>query len=174
MNGKLRGFFSFAVMVVVLVVVLKVLDWLPAAVQKETIRQYSSVEEARAALGIEIYVPSYFPRSIAWPPARVLAQGRPFAAVVMEFREAGARETGLVIVQSASAGFRAGEKLRIARVNERVVHDLKGRRAELTVGLCKGGAPCSGISWDEGEFGISVTIKSPPFELLRIAESMVH
>ena len=101
MNKKIPAFFSFALMIGLLVAALKVVNWLPLAMQKETIRQYASVEEVRAALGMkEIYVPSYFPQQITWPPATILAQGRPFSAIVMEFTRADKRNIALVISQS--------------------------------------------------------------------------
>ncbi len=101
MDKKIPAFFSFALMIGLVIIALKVVNWLPLAMQKETIRQYASVEEVRAALGMkEIYVPSYFPQQITWPPATILAQGRPFSAIVMEFTRADKRNIALVISQS--------------------------------------------------------------------------
>jgi hypothetical protein len=166
---------SFAVMIVLLITVLKVMNWVPMAVQKGLMKRYSSVEEVKTKLNIrDLHVPSYFPQKVAWPPSEILAQSRPFLAVVMEFHRAGKGDTVLVIVQSQSRDFSPGKKIKIIRTREKVRYPLKGREAVLEVGTCKNEEPCSTISWDEGKYRIQVTMKSPPFELIKIAESMIN
>ena len=66
------------------------------------------------------------------------------------------------------------KKIEIQRIEEQVPYSLKGRKAELTVGQCRNGEPCSGISWDEGEYRIDVLMKSGPFDLIGIADSMIY
>ncbi len=175
MNKKLTGFLTFALMIVLLIAALKVMNWLPLAMQKETIRQYASVEEVRAALGMkEIYVPSYFPQQIIWPPATILAQGRPFSAIVMEFTRADKRNIALVISQSEGGALNVENPIKITNVTEKARYAIKGRDAALTVGTCGNDEPCSGITWNEGKYTMTVLMKSAPFELTKIAESMIR
>ena len=175
MNKKLTAFLTFVLMIGLLVAALKVMNWLPLAMQKETIRQYASVEEVRAALGMkEIYVPSYFPQQITWPPATILAQGRPFSAIVMEFTRADKRNIALVISQSEGGALNVENPIKITTVAEKVRYAMKGRDADLTVGTCENNEPCSGISWSEGTYTMTVLMKSAPFELTKIAESMIR
>jgi hypothetical protein len=175
MNKKLTGFLMFVLMIGLLVATLKVMNWLPLAMQKETIRQYASVEEVRAALGMkEIYVPSYFPQQITWPPATILAQGRPFSAIVMEFTRADKRNIALVISQSEGGALNVENPIKITNITEKVRYAIKGRDADLTVGTCGNDEPCSGISWNEGKYTMTVLMKSAPFELTKIAESMIR
>jgi len=143
--------------------------------QKETIRRYDSVEDVSADLGMkDIYVPSYFPQQITWPPAKILAQSKPFFAIVMEFTRADKRNIALVISQS-EGGTLAGENpIRITHVTETVQYAMKGRDAALTVGTCENDEVCSGITWREGKYTMRVHMKSSPFELTKMAESMIH
>lgn len=169
------GFLVFAAVVALLVAGLKLFNWLPTAVQKDSMRRYGSIEEVKTALGIrDLYVPSYFPESLTWPPSEIMAQGRPFAAVVMEFNRLEEGDIGLIISQAASSSFDATRKIKVSEVMETVAYDLKGRKAVLEVGTCEAGGTCSRISWDEGPYTIRVAMKSPPFELIKMAQSMLH
>jgi len=175
MNRKLTNFLTFALMIGILIAALKVMNWLPLAMQKETIRRYASVEEVHAALGMKnIYVPSYFPQQITWPPATILAQGKPFFAIVMEFTRADKRNIALVISQSEGGALDVENPIKITDVTEKVQYTIKGRDAALTVGTCGNDEPCSGITWREEKYTVSVLMKSAPFELTKIAESMIR
>ena len=175
MKKKLFGFLSFAVTVAVLVGMLKVLTWLNADSDQSTIRKYPSIEAVGAKLGIrDIYVPSYFPATLGWPPAEILAQSKPFEAVVMEFKRPEDGETALIISQSARPEFAPDMKIRFTEVTEKIPYALKGREALLEAGTCNDRSPCSRISWDEDGTRIRLAMQSPPLELIRIAESMLR
>ena len=132
MNKKIARFLSFALMIGLLIVALKVVNWLPLAMQQETVRRYDSIEEVRAALNMkDIYVPSYFPQQIIWPPSAILAQSKPFSAIVMEFTRADKRNIALVISQSEGSGLERRKSDRDRRGHrEGALHDKrKGCRA---------------------------------------------
>jgi hypothetical protein len=176
MRKRIIGFLFFGATVAVLIAALKLINWVPSVVQEGFVRQYKSVEEVQSKLKIkDVYIPSYFPQSFKWPPDTIWAQTKPFTAIVMEFRHQETGGIGLVISQVASgARFISGNKLRMAQVRERVDdYPLKGRKAVLEVGTGKNGEPCSSIAWTEGKYRLTVVMKSAPFDLLKIAESMV-
>ena len=132
--NRTTGFLSFAIAIGVLVVLLAVMNWVPRAFQKDTFRRYGSIDEVRTALNIRnIYVPSYFPQHIVWPPSEILAQGKPFPAVVMEFKDAGSGEIVLVLSQSQGGPFPAGPAIDLASIKETVPFMMKGRSAVLVV-----------------------------------------
>jgi len=64
--------------------------------------------------------------------------------------------------------------MEISRVRERATYPLKGRSAILEVGFCGNGEPCSRISWREKNVRITVLARLTPFELLKVAESMLR
>lgn len=178
MGNRARGFVAFAAGLAILVIALKALNWLPHAAQKDLMRRYADFEEMRTETGIrEVLVPTYFPEDFRWPPVGILAQARPYRAVVLEFARRGAgenREVGLVICQADSDDFSAGGPLEIIRVRERAPYPLKGREAVLVVGDCSREEPCAGISWREKEFRVTILARSTPFQVIQVAESMLR
>ena len=178
MKSKAIGFLAFAAGLAILVIALKALNWFPLAAQQDLMRRYGDFEEMRMALGIrQVYVPSYFPENFRWPPTGILAQGKPFPAVIMEFGRSGEGKTGevgMMIYQATEDGFSPGGTLVISRVRERATYLLKGRPAILEVGSGVKGEPCSRISWREKDVRITVLARLTPFELMKVAESMLQ
>ncbi len=175
MNRKrtMLGTFSFLLTVAGLVVVLLVMNWIPQAVRKDTLREYPSIEQARSSLNMRsIFVPSYFPQDITWPPSRILAQTSPFPALVMEFRRAEKEETMLVLMQSSGGALSLTEPIEITEVRERVPFTMRGIEATLIAGLCRDQQPCSRISWNENGYAITAVMRAAPYELSQIAASM--
>jgi hypothetical protein len=174
-HKKVLGLFYFTVTIAILVGVLMVTNWLPTVLQEGAMKRYSSIEEVKSKLGIkDIYVPTYVPQSIAWPPSKILAQSRPFTAVLMEFTHGKTGDVDLVISQVADRGSLPEKKIALVQIREKTNYPLKGRTALLEVGLCKNDALCSRISWHEGNYTITAAMKAAPFELLKIADSMLR
>jgi hypothetical protein len=166
---------SFVITLAVVVGVLKFMNWAPGALEPGLMSRYQRIEDVEATLGItKIYVPAYFPETIGWPPAAILAQSKPYPAVVMEFARASDGETMLVIVQAASRRFQPEVAIRFHTISETVPLDLRGRSARLEAGLCDDRTACSRLEWDEGEVHVMLTMRAPSIELIRIAESMLH
>ncbi len=175
MRDGARRLAYFVLAVAAVVIVLKTLNWLPLVLQKGTLRTYSSVETVKSKLSIrDLYVPSYFPQDIMWPPSEIWAQTEPYVATLMVFNRAGTGGSALVISQAASGRTPLDVRVRILHVTEAVPYSLKGRAAFLEVGVCENNEICSRISWNEGNYAMTVAMKSPPFELIKIAESMVQ
>lgn len=174
-NKQVLGVLWFAVTVTVVAGVLALLNWLPGALDPGLMKRYPTVDAATSALGLrKVYVPAYFPQSLGWPPSEVLAQGRPYVAMVMSFTRAGDGETALVISQAASRRFEPDPTIRFHSIGERVTLDLRGRAAQLEAGTCEDRSACSRIQWDEDGMRIMLVMKASSVELIRIAESMLH
>ena len=173
MNKTFSGSLAFALVIAIIVILLKIMNWVPLSLQQETIRRYGTVDEVRAALLTkDLSVPSYFPQQITWPPSLILAQGKPYFASVMEFTRADTGEIALVIFQSEGETLRVEDPIEITVIKEKVRYAMRGREAMLTVGTCRNDEPCSGITWQEGRYTMTVLMKSTPFELTKIVESM--
>lgn len=173
--NRTTGLLSFAITIGILIVILIVMNWVPMAFQKDTFRRYRSIDEVRTALNIRnIYVPSYFPQHIIWPPSEILAQSKPFPAIVMKFKDAGSGEIVLVLSQSLGGAFPAGSAIDVANIKETVPFMMQGRSAVLVVGECGKNEPCSRITWKEGSYTVTALLKAAPFELTKITESMLR
>ena len=174
MRSKAYGLLYLLLSVAAVLIVLMVLNWLPTMLQKDMMRRFNSLDEVQSKLNIrELQVPSYFPQSIMWPPSEILAQAKPYPAVLMIFNDVNTRAITLVISQGTTDAFSANTLIPFVRVTRKVPLDLKTRKAILEVGTCKDDEPCSRLSWTENNFRTVITMKSEPFELIRIAESMI-
>lgn len=166
---------SFVITLAVVVGVLKFMNWAPGALEPGLMSRYQSINDVESTLGIKkIYVPAYFPETIGWPPAAILAQSSPYPAVIMEFARASDGETMLVMTQTASRSFHPEVAIRFHTISETVPLDLRGRSAQLDAGLCEDRTACSRLEWDEGDVHLMLTMEAPSIELIRIAESMLH
>ncbi|MEW5744333.1 MAG: hypothetical protein AB1805_02655 [Nitrospirota bacterium] len=175
MKRKSLGLLYFAITLAALLAVLKLLNWLPSAVQKGMLRHYTTIEEVKSALKIKtVYVPAYFPQNLSWPPSALIAQRSPFIAVIMHFRSRDSRDIGMVIQQiSAGAEGYPDTAIVMGTVLHRSPLAIKDREGTLVTGLCDGRIPCYRVSWTEGEYHLSVTLKGQERELIRIARSMI-
>jgi hypothetical protein len=174
MKRLLGGLLAFVAVITMLVLALMLLNRIPLMFQKDMLRRYDDLDEVRTTLNMkDIAVPAYFPQDVSWPPFEILAQGKPFPAVFMKFKQTGTGNIALVISQSEGV-FNTGNPIEIVSVTENVEYLLKGRKAVLTVGIGKKGEPCCRITWKENSRFFSVTMRSTPFELTKIAESMIH
>lgn len=175
MRGNAKRLASFAIGILMLVGATMAVNRVPVLLQDDLLREYDSFDDVNTGLpSLPIYVPSYYPQDLRWPPSRILAQGSPFPAVLMEFEGRQSRRTALVISQSAGGEFPPDGKVRVVKVKEKTSYRLKGRDARLEVGACGDGATCSRIAWTEGAYRIDVTGRSAPLELIRVAESMIR
>jgi len=175
-TGKtLRGLLLMLLMTAAVVALLASVNRLPLVTQKGLMRRYGSIEEAKRALGLEqVLVPSYFPEGITWPPSLVLAQKNPYPAVVMEFKKAAAKETALIVIQASPAGVNGQlQRVKMSELKEETRYALKGKTVILQVGTCDNGMPCSRMAWQDNGFQRTILLMSSPFELIRIAESMI-
>lgn len=172
---RLGRFLLFGLMIAATVLLLKLLNWVPLNIHYDSMRRYYDIEDVRTALKIrKVFLPSYFPQYLKWPPAEVFAQKEPFAAVLMHFTRRDEKETVLAIRQSDS---RYTDPVRTRMDPERIRTKenilMKGRPALLYTGLCPGRRPCTQVAWQEEGFSFTVIGEESPGELLRIAESML-
>lgn len=80
---------------------LRLLDWLPRqAARAAQVREFPSLEAVEQAAGRRLALPSWFPRSLPWPPARVQVLGSGPDAVALEIIPAGARVPEIILAQS--------------------------------------------------------------------------
>lgn len=165
----------FALTVLVMVLVLKLLNWIPASIQKEDMRKYQDIEDVRAQLKIpKIYTPTYFPDHIAWPPAEVFAQRRPFTMVVMHFRHKDERSLALSVYQvNISAKFEPQYNADLLYVKRESLVSIKGKEGKLVLAVCSGNEVCNRLSWENGSFRITLISDDEPESLIKIAESMI-
>jgi hypothetical protein len=176
MGKTVRGLFLMILMTGLAVALLAAAKWLPSLMQTGFARQYDSVEEASRSLGLgNVPVPAYFPEGITWPPSLIFAQKDPYTAVVMEFKESGTKKTALILIQASSDdGGRQLQRIALTQVKEETQYRLKEKTVLLQVGMCDTGTPCSKMVWQDNGLYHTLLLMSSPFELIKIAESMIR
>ncbi|MCK9419075.1 MAG: hypothetical protein M0R70_06830 [Nitrospirae bacterium] len=175
--GKtLSGLLLMLALVFLAVVFLAAMNWLPSLREEGFARQYNSIEDAKRTLKLnDILVPAYFPEGLRWPPSFILAQKKPYQAVVMEFKDAKTKETSLIVIQSSLSGSDGQlQRIRLSHDREETRYRLKNKSVLLQVGMCDNGMRCSKMTWQDNGLFYTVLLTSSPFELIRIAESMIH
>jgi len=173
-RSEMKGLAIFGLNMAGVVLLLSLADGLAGVVQDVGLRRFASFEDAAARLPEDsVLVPDYFPQTFRWPPSLVLAQKRPYTALVMAFDD-GRGETVLVISQAASTRFDATEGLALTAVKVAGPFRLKGRAALLETGACGSLAPCSRLSWNEHGLAIDIRAAAAPIELIRLAGSMIE
>lgn len=166
---------AFTVIVMIIVILIALVNWLPSMFREHTLRRYDTIEAMKSDLRIKrLFIPSYFPQSIAWPPSDIAGQSRPFVGTIMLFRSGAGKQRILAITQATEDRFPPEELIPLTRITERAEHALPGRTALLEVGVCGNDTICSRLSWKDGEYSVTLTMHAPPFELLKIASSMTH
>lgn len=171
---SLKKTLLFIAMLASTVLLLKVLNFIPLSIEKESIREYKTIEDARLDLRIDrIILPSYFPQHLAWPPSEIFARKRPYEMVLMHFKD---RNTGEIVLAIQQADPREPAPIDARISPEAVIRtekiDLKGRSAVVIYGTSDGES-CNTIQWIEAGYSVTVIEKGPLEELLRIAESMI-
>jgi hypothetical protein len=171
----LKRFFLFLVVIAAVAGGLKLLNWVPLALQDEGLQRYRTIDDAGSELKLgHIAIPAYFPQYLRWPPAEVYAQRKPFSAVLMHFTGNNSSDIILAIRQ-AESGHPDTPKLRMepqtVSGEERI--SLKGRPALLVQGICPGKQPCNAVTWQDRGFSFTVVLKDSVKELLRVSESML-
>lgn len=166
---KIKSVIRFGSSVILFIIALWLINLLSGELEKDTLRSYKTIDEVRTILD-DIIIPTYFPESLLWPPSRLLASKRPYRTVIMEFRDKN-KNLHLVITESEKDDIKASD-LYLTEVHETLQHRIKNRNVLIITGKCNK-ERCSKIFWKEGRYFINITIRSDPFELLRLAESMM-
>ncbi|HTG01347.1 MAG TPA: hypothetical protein VK654_12280 [Nitrospirota bacterium] len=174
MRDRIYSVILFFVAVAVLIGILKVLNWVPAAMQEGLPSKYASLEEVKSRLNLHaVYSPSYYPQGLRWPPVLIMAQTKPNLLILQEYTQQNSNSISLIIAQTSGNAALPDLPVKMSKKTEEVPFDLKGRSAMLEVGICKPSGQCSRVTWEEGNFRIMLIMTAPPSEAVKLADSMI-
>jgi hypothetical protein len=171
----LRKYIIFGAMVVAVTVLLGLLNWVPTIFRGEGVRRYKTIEDAKAELKLnKLFLPSYFPQYLIWPPSEIYGRRKPARMVLMHFVNYDRKDVVLSVMQ-AESGDPQPLKSRIEPVKTRKREGIliKGRKGELSLALCAGGEPCNSVTWEAEGYTFTIIAKDSVKELLKIAESVI-
>src|SRR3990172_8810751 len=108
--SRFKTFLLFVIMVLATVVVLRLLSWVPMTIKDEGMRRYRSIEDVKTTLKIrKVFLPSYFPQHLKWPPSEIYAQAKPYTVALMHFND---QNTGEIVLAIRQADSREAKPLR--------------------------------------------------------------
>jgi hypothetical protein len=166
---------SWLVVVAVSALAIKALDRVPGWVSgtPQGVRVYASVTEAEAALGARVWLPAYYPDSLAWPPSRVAARpGRPASVALRVIGRPSGRERLVIVESIGGTAPPPPELLAPAEVLTESQVAIGGRAAVVARVVIPGGEVVHDVRWDHDERRIVLRYHGPVEELLLIAESL--
>lgn len=174
-KGRFLRLFFFALTIAGAILVLRLLDWIPNAIEKSDLRSYESVDAAQAYLKeSHIYLPSYFPDSIGWPPFQVFAQRKPFVLVITHFAHMSSKELALSIFQSELDGnYEPSLPLDTLYIKQKRDLAIKGVSGQLVKAVCSGQKTCNRLSWNYEGFSFFIVSDHDAEAIIRMAESMI-
>ncbi len=173
--AHLKKYVIFGAMVVAVTVMLSLLNWVPTIFQKEGVRKYKSIEDAKAELKLsKLFLPSYFPQYLIWPPSEIYGRRKPAKMVLMHFINYERKDVVLSIMQADSSDpHPLKSRIEPVKIRKREGILIKGRKGELSLALCAGGEPCNCVTWESEGYTFTIIAKDSVKELLKIAESVI-
>lgn len=157
-----------------IVISLYLLKKLPSFIQESEEKFYSNIEEAEYALGLRIFLPSYFPEYLIWPPSEIKVVRKPSILISLVFLSRSSSSPSLVIHQIVSNKSKKME-----------LDFLKPRRplqeTQVSVGVAKGtlivvvgedGKHWAYLSWKAGDRTMVLIANCSVEDLLKIARSV--
>jgi hypothetical protein len=155
--------------------VLKATDRVPALIAgtPHGARVYATVQEAEAAIGGQVWVPTGLPSALAWPSVRVDEWPGPPVSVAIHVAARSDGRERLVLVQSIESPAPPPEVL-LPPVQVLMTVDVPvGRHtATLTRALAPSGQVLHDLSWEQGTRRLTVRYVGPVEDLLFIAASL--
>ena len=174
---QVKMILSFVILIASLVFVLKLVNWIPSLIDRESFRKFNSIESVRKELHIEkIYMPVYLPEdlNLGWPHQEIYAQKKPFTMIITHFQNRDSKGIGMIIHQvDASVNYMPESKIKFGKVKKESRILIKEREGILITGSCGNESICSQITWKEGDFVLIVTGKTSQRDIIRIAMSMI-
>jgi hypothetical protein len=160
--------------VAVVALTLYLFGMVPANIQSpEGIREYSSLEEAESALGLEVIIPAYFPNYLFWPPVKIEGHLEPFPMTQVLFLASDQQAEALLIYQIVSDSEDSPVAFPwIETVLDEMTMPINDSVATVITGKGADGELVNGIHWMTGGVHFVVVTIHPVQELLIMARSM--
>lgn len=154
--------------------VLGLLDTLPGLLlgQPRGTRRLASLEEARRQLPRGLLLPAYFPDSLLWPAAGILARTRQPQAVALSFLARGDGREALVLCQTWSPAACPASLLPPLDVFHSVETRVGGQAVQVRAGRSDGRQTWEELSLLRGGRRVTLRLRGRTLDLLRMADSL--
>jgi hypothetical protein len=153
---------------------LRMADAIPSWIRGEPrgVREYVSLDALEVELETRVLLPSYFPDTLQWPPARVALAAGEGQPIAVEFVNRRGR-TGLVVCQAIRGDFPIPARLlpagQVIADEPVLVSDRPGR---LTRSRGPDGQPWTDLSWVVEDRRVVMRVVGSDENLMRLARSL--
>ncbi len=167
---------SITILISIVSISLYVLKRVPAYIQEREQRSYSSIEEAEYSLGLRIFLPSYFPDYLIWPPEEIKVTRKPSLMIKLVFISQGDNRPSLIIHEIISSADE-GESTRVD-VMEPKTHSgesevsIGASIGVLELGVVEGGRRWTELTWNLRDRKMVLRSNRSVEDLLKIARSI--
>lgn len=167
---------SVTILMCVVSISLYVLKKVPAYIQEREQKSYRTVEEAEYSLGLSIFLPSYFPDYLIWPPKEIRVVRKPSLIITLVFISGGDGRPSLVIheiISNTDESKGVGvDSMEPNRDSEEIQVSVGGAKGTLELGVVEKGSRWTRLSWRQGDRKIVLRSNGPVEDLLKIARSV--
>jgi hypothetical protein len=167
---------SIAILICMVSISLYVLKKVPTYLQERKEKSYRSLEEAEYSLGLRIFLPSYFPDYLIWPPKEIKVVRKPSLIITLVFISQGDGNPSLVIYEIISNK----NELNGVRLDfmEPKTHSgeirvsVGGAKGTLRLGVVEHGSRWIQLSWKLGDRMMVLRSNRSVEDLLKISRSI--
>jgi len=165
---------SIGLVMCAIVISLYLLKKLPSFIQESEEKLYSNIEQAEYALGLRIFLPSYFPEYLIWPPSEIKVERKPSILISLVFLSRSPSSPSLVIHQIISNKSKKMELdfMKTKRPSQESQVSVGGAKGTLIVGMGVDGKRWAHLGWKAGDRTIVLTANCSVEDLLKIARSV--
>ena len=167
---------SIAILMCVVSISLYVLNKVPGYLQERKEKSYRSLEEAEYSLGLRIFLPSYFPDYLAWPPKEIKVARKPSLIITLVFISQGDGSPSLVIrevISNTDQGNGVGvDFIEPKSPSGEIQVSVGGEKGTLRFGVVEHGRRWTQLSWKQGDRTMVLRSNRSVEDLLKISRSI--
>lgn len=165
---------SIALVMCAIVISLYLLKKIPTFIQESEDKFYSNIEEAEYAIGLRIFLPSYFPEYLIWPPSEIKVVRKPSILISLVFLSRSPRSPSLVIHQIVSNKSKKMELdfMKPKRPFQETQVSIGGAGGTLIVGMGEDGKRWVHLGWKAGDRTMVLIANCSVEDVLKIARSV--
>lgn len=167
---------SITLVMCTIVISLYLLKNIPSYIHESEEKFYSTVEEAEYAIGLRIFLPSYFPEYLKWPPSTIQVSRKPSLTISLVFLSRNHISPSLVIHQIVSNIGKSND-VELDFMEPKIPFQetqvsVGGAKGALIVGEGEDGKRWSRLSWKAADRKMVLIADCSVEDLLKIARSI--
>ena len=167
---------SIAILVCMVSISLYVLNKVPLYLQEGKEKSYSSLEDAEYSLGVRIFLPSYFPDYLIWPPKEIKVIRKPSLVITLAFMSQGESSPSLIIheiISNTDEGNGGGLDFMEHKTHSGEIQvSVGGAKGTLRLGVVEHGSRWTELSWKQGDRMMVLRSNKSVEDLLKISRSI--